>query len=72
MKIPQRLSWGGITSITERTPQAREGWGKSRGAAKDLYRALGRAYPQNGAHNFATDFRGQVRFQRRSVLGALD
>lgn len=27
MKIPQRLSWGGITSITERTTQAREGWG---------------------------------------------
>lgn len=26
MKIPQRLSWGGITSITERTTQAREGW----------------------------------------------
>ena len=27
MKLPQRLSWGGITSITERTTQAREGWG---------------------------------------------
>lgn len=24
MKIPQRLSWGGITSITERTTQARK------------------------------------------------
>jgi len=27
MRIPQRLSWGGITSITERTAQARRGWG---------------------------------------------
>lgn len=27
MKIPQRLSWGGITSITERTTQARGGRG---------------------------------------------
>lgn len=27
MKIPQRLSWGGITSITERTTQVLGGWG---------------------------------------------
>lgn len=27
MKIPQRLSWGGITSITERTTRACRGWG---------------------------------------------
>lgn len=47
MKIPQRLSWGGITSI--RTTQAREGWGKSRSAAKDLLCALGRETPKQHA-----------------------
>ena len=139
MKIPQRLSWGGITSTTERTTQAREGWGsrvmqqktcivcwdgnhpngasqlcdgfsridqlptkecagRTRLMRKRIYTQTARTtlrrifedrsaseegvcrahsadegtdiHP-NGAHDFATYFRGEIRFRRRSVPGAL-
>ena len=71
MKIPQRLSWGGITSITERTTQAREGWGSRVVQQKTCIVRWGGNYP-NSTQNFATDFQGQIRFRRRSVPGVLD
>lgn len=57
MEIPQRLSWGGITSITERTTQALGGWGSRVMQQKTCIVHWGGNHP-NGAHNFAMDFRG--------------
>lgn len=48
MKIPQHLSWGGITSITERTTQAREGWGSRVVQQKTCFAHSGGNHP-NGA-----------------------
>ncbi len=57
MEIPQRLSWGDISSITERTTQAREGWGSRVVQQKAYFAHSGGNHP-NGTHNFAMDFRG--------------
>lgn len=45
MKIPQHLSWGGITSITERTTQARGGWGSRVVQQKACFAHSGGSHP---------------------------
>lgn len=55
MKIPQRLSWGGITSITERTTQAREGWGSRVVQQKTCFAHSGGNHP-NGASQLFDGF----------------
>ncbi len=55
MKIPQRLSWGGITSITERTTQAREGWGSRLVQQKTCCAHSGGNHP-NGASQLCYGF----------------
>ena len=46
MKIPQRLSWGDISSITERKTQAREGWGSRVVQQKTCFAHWGGKHPK--------------------------
>ncbi len=49
MKIPQRLSWSGITSITERTTQARRGWGSRVVQQKTCFAHWGGKHPNSAS-----------------------
>lgn len=70
MKIPQRLSWGGITSITERTTQAREGWG-SRVVQQKTYCAHSGGNHPNGASQLCDGFSRIDPLPKKDVPGAL-
>lgn len=47
MKIPQRLSWGGITFITERTTQACRGWGSRMAQQEACFAHSGGNHPNS-------------------------
>ena len=77
MKIPQRLSWGGITSITERKTQAREGWGSRLVQQKTCFAHSGGNHP-NGASQLCDGFSridqlptkecaGRIRLMRKRI-----
>lgn len=68
MKIPQRLSWGGITSITERTTQAREGWGSRVVQQKTCFAHWGGNHP-NSASQLCDGFSRTDQLPKKECAG---
>ena len=70
MKIPQRLSWGGITSITERTTRAREGWGSRVVYQKTCCAHSGGNHP-NGASQLCDGFSKTDQLPTKECAGRI-
>lgn len=70
MKLPQRLSWGGITSITERTTQARRGWGSRVVQQKTRFAHWGGNHP-NGASQLCDGFSRIDQLPKKECAGEL-